>query len=127
MGLYNFKARFVPFVLSGEKKHTIRATRKHTDKPGDICHLYTGLRTKNAKLLLRAPCVKVEEIEIRSVCSCPAVDDCDCSLTVFIDGVELDKSEREGLAKKDGFVSFADMAAFWKGRLPFAGQIIHWA
>lgn len=24
MGLYNFKKQFVPFILSGEKTHTIR-------------------------------------------------------------------------------------------------------
>lgn len=50
MGLYNFQKRFVPFILSGAKTHTIRALRAHPDKPGDTLHLYTGLRQKGAKL-----------------------------------------------------------------------------
>ncbi len=44
MGLYNFKARFVPFVLDGSKTHTIRAKRRYPAKPGDTLYLYTGLR-----------------------------------------------------------------------------------
>jgi hypothetical protein len=45
---------------------------------------------------------------------------------VLIDGNPLDNSEREGLARRDGFENFSDMAAFWKGRVPFSGDVIHW-
>jgi hypothetical protein len=114
MGLYNFQRRFVPFILSGAKTHTIRAYRKHPDKPGNMLHLYTGLRTKQAQLLMRRPCVKVEDISISD------------SGDIFIDGNQLDDGEREGLARRDGFESFTDMAAFWKGRTPFHGHVIHW-
>jgi hypothetical protein len=125
MGLYNFQKRFVPFILSGKKQHTIRATRKHSDTPGNICHLYTGLRVKGATMLLgRFPCTRVETIEIVSGCS--EDDTCNCSAIVLVAGVELDKTEREKLAKLDGFKTFAEMAQFWKGRIPFAGHIIHW-
>ena len=118
MGLYNFQKRFVPFVLSGEKTHTIRARRRYPDQPGDICHLYTGLRVKGkTRLLMRAPCVKVEEIEITGAESNP---------TVIVDGHKLSRDERERLACCDGFMNFEEMAAFWKGRLPFLGDIIHW-
>lgn len=117
MGLYNFQKRFVPMIESGRKKHTIRARRKHRDKPGDICHLYTGLRTKAARLIKRSPCVKVEEIEI--------VGD-EANPTVIIEGDELNRDERERLAYCDGFDSFKDMAEFWKGRIPFLGDITHW-
>jgi uncharacterized protein YqfB (UPF0267 family) len=114
MGLYNFQSRFVPKILAGEKTHTIRATRANPDKPGNTLHLYTGLRQKGAKLLMRAPCVKIEEIEISA------------RMRVRIDGVELDATEQETLARRDGFQNFADMMAFWNGRLPFRGHIIHW-
>ena len=116
MGLYNFKERFVEPILTGRKNHTIRATRKHPDKPGNIMHLYTGLRTKNARLLMRRPCVKVEEIVI----------DHECSMQVYVNGVELDRDERERLAVADGFKDFAEMRAFWNGRTPFKGNIFHW-
>lgn len=121
MGLYNFKPRFVPKILSGEKTHTIRAVRSNPDKPGSTLHLYTGLRHKGARLLLRAPCVKVEEIEI-DACG----HECNCDPFVAIDGVELGGSEREALAVRDGFDSFDEMLDFWAGRLPFKGHIIHW-
>jgi len=49
VGLYNFRERFAPFILSGKKTHTIRAVRIHPDKPGNILYLYTGLRTKKGQ------------------------------------------------------------------------------
>lgn len=117
MGLYNFKARFVPMILSGNKTHTIRKARNHTDKPGSTMHLYTGLRQKNARLLMRVPCVRVENILITP------------GGVIRINGVYLDPWESELLAKRDGFDSYADMIDFWrtpKNRLPFRGLIFHW-
>ncbi len=114
MGLYNFQPRFVPFIESGEKTHTIRACREHPDEPGKTLHLYTGLRHKGARLLMCVPCVKVEMIEI------------DLRQDVFVNMAELDRSEKEALARRDGFESFGDMMQFWDGRLPFIGQIVHW-
>lgn len=121
MGLYNFKSMFVPKILAGEKTHTIRAVRANPDKPGNVLHLYTGLRTKEARLLMRVPCAKVEEIEI-DACG----HECNCDPFVAIDGVELSESEREALAVRDGFPSFEFMLEFWASRLPFRGHIIHW-
>jgi len=117
MGLYNFNARFVPFILSGKKTHTIRARRTYPDKRGETLHLYTGLRTKGAKLLLRVTCSRVEEITISA------------EGAVTIAGETLSESERETLAKRDGFENFEEMLQFWKeptNRLPFCGHIIHW-
>jgi len=119
MGLYNFKVRFAPFILDGSKTHTIRAQRKHPDKPGNLLHLYSGLRTKNAKLLKRVTCSAVQAIAI--------------SINhIEIDGVLLSRDERIELAYRDGFrerprsSAFDQMLSFWDGRLPFTGQIIHW-
>lgn len=121
MGLYNFKKRFAPFVTDGTKRHTIRAKRVHPDKVGNTVHLYSGLRTRHAKLLGRSTCVRMEEINISE------------SQQVFVDGEELSLSEKNALAFCDGFRSrgiaraFEEMMEFWKGRLPFAGHIIHWS
>lgn len=114
MGLYNFKPRFEEPILSGRKRHTIRAERKYPDKPGDTMHLYIGLRHPGARLLMRAPCVKVEPITISYL------------KTVIVAGVRLDSSECEALAKADGFRNFAEMMSFWDGRRPFSGFIFHW-
>jgi hypothetical protein len=114
MGLYNFQKRFVPMILDGSKTHTIRAPRTHPDKVGNTLYLYTGLRQKGARLLLRAVCTKIEEIRIYSNCQ------------VSIDATLLDFDERQQLARCDGFKDFADMMVFWNGRRPFVGSIIHW-
>jgi hypothetical protein len=117
MGLYNFKARFVPYLLAGGKTHTIRPIRANADKPGNTLHLYTGLRQKGARLLMRVPCVKVEVITI-------AVDG-----TMAIDGIQLSESERDAFARRDGFPKgWPEMFEFWTSihRLPFEGHIVHW-
>lgn len=119
MGLYNFQAQFVPYILNGEKQHTIRATRAHVDKPGNTMHLYTGLRQKGARLLARVPCVKVEEIRIDQ----PAF----CAPEIWINSERLNADEAEALAVRDGFSCFESMMAFWRGRLPFVGNIYHWS
>lgn len=127
MGLYNFKERFAPFILDGSKTHTIRGKRKHPDRPGNTLHLFTGLRTRNARLLMRQPCVAVHEITIE-VIETNLLD----VWRITIDGDELAPDEMQALAWSDGFrengreLALRTMMAFWKGRLPFLGHIIHW-
>ncbi len=117
MGLYGFKERFAPRILDGSKTHTIRPLRAIADKPGNTLHLYTGLRTKRAKLLMRVPCVKVESI---------LMYEDGYRLAIVVDGSDLEQDECEAFARRDGFTSLADMKSFWNGRLPFEGQIVHW-
>lgn len=130
MPLYNFQKRFVPFIESGEKTHTIRGKRKYPAKAGDTLHLYTGLRQrgpiiqklasgdvvrqKMARLLMRVPCTKVEEIVMFP------------NGEVVIGGNILSPDEAEQLAKRDGFTGHADRMKFWEGKLPFVGDVIHW-
>lgn len=126
MGLYNFKPQFVPFITSGKKTHTIRSVRTHPDEPGDTLYLYTGLRTKRAKKIMEVECVKVENISIFPVTR--ALGELR-SIAVVVNEAELTDDEREQLARRDGFSSFAEMMKFWtepKNRLPFQGHIIHW-
>jgi len=123
MGLYNFQARFVPFILDGRKTHTIRSLRANPDKPGNTLHLYTGLRQKGARLLMRVPCVKVEDIEIWET---QAGTSDQMYTAVRINGCDLDSAEKAHLARRDGFSDFAEMISFWDGRLPFSGHVIHW-
>lgn len=121
--LLGFKERFVERILAGEKRHTIRATRKIPPRVGEVCHCYTGLRQKGARLLGRWPCIKVEEIEILPW----NIHDKRARSGVFIGGQNLSADERDALAIRDGFPGgFPDMMRFWDGRLPFTGVIIHW-
>jgi hypothetical protein len=117
MGLYNFEARFVPYIKAGKKRHTIRARRKNPDRPGKTMYLYSGLRTKNAKLIMKTHCTRVEQISITT------------DQRVYINGVQLDGAELQQLARTDGFESFTEMMNYWreKDNLPFAGDIIHWS
>lgn len=114
MGLYNFQKRFAPAILEGSKRHTIRGRRSHPDKPGNTLHLYTGLRQKGSRLLMRVPCTRVEEITITQ------------DGLIKLDGRYLSRREQEELAMADGFASALEMLRFWDGRLPFEGHVIHW-
>jgi hypothetical protein len=114
--LLNFQRRFVAKILHKTKCHTIRAKRARPPRVGEICHCYTGLRRKGARLLGRWPCVKVQSIEIHW----------HPGFWIVIDGEKLSRDECEALARSDGFKTFTDMMRFWEDRLPFSGDIIHW-
>lgn len=122
MGLYNFQKRFVPLIARGEKTHTIRASRKYPARVGEILHLYTGLRQRGAICLMRVPCVRVQEIRLDySEVPHPSL------LRVVIDGEALSHDETEAFFRRDGFPGGSREAEeFWRDRLPFEGQIIHW-
>jgi len=136
--LLGFKRRFAPMVEDGSKTHTIRGTRKLTPKVGEICHCYVDPRQKTMRLLGRWECVKVEEISIEGGWEAHSGE---FFGAVHIDGNRLDGDELDLLAWRDGFRHpcsgdpkqglgyggcFELMMEFWRGRLPFAGHVIHW-
>jgi len=131
--LLNFKKQFRPMILDGSKTHTIRDERKDGKRPvpGEILHLYTGLRQKGAAFILRAPCLRTEDCCIDGSWGPFGVF---LGGGIWIGGIKLDLVERESLAWADGFRpygatiagSFENMMKFWKGRLPFAGWITYW-
>jgi hypothetical protein len=122
MPALNFKPQFVERIRAGMKNHTIRADRAVPVKPGDKLYLYCGLRQKGAFRILPEPvsCTRVQQIDI------DRKQGWSYSIAIWIDGVLLGSDEANRLADADGFDSLEGMAAFWKGRLPFKGQIIHW-
>ena len=77
------------------------------------------------RLIGRWPCVRVETIEVFKAA------DAD-TLLIIIDGNLLSTDETEAFLFRDGFrtAGFPSHAAeafdFWKKRLPFRGQVIHW-
>lgn len=64
MPAYNFKAKFVRPILTGEKCTTIRRRRKRATRPGETLMLYTGMRTKECVKFADAACVAVTPIVI---------------------------------------------------------------
>jgi len=127
MPAYSFKERFVPLILSGEKKQTIRNKRKGQAKPGNPLYLFYGMRTKWCKRLLDTTCTAVKSIEIKRTGS------------VYINGRKLTNMEKNILAYDDGFRHeddllrgyggcFQIMLRWWKQthELPFKGDIIYW-
>lgn len=125
MPAFSFKKQFVEPIRQGAKCHTIRGERKDgriPAKAGDTLYLYCGMRTKGCFKIFVGPlgdvtCTKVEPIWITLGVG---------NFVVIIDGCILDQSEREALARADGFKNFPEMMRFWEGRLPFKGYIIHW-
>lgn len=147
MPAYNFQERFVPFVADGSKPHTIRKRRvKQTIEVGKKVYLYSGLRTKHAKLIALEECTDVRTIKIWSggifICK-QRLDDYKFDLYLnskYIPlGHSLSQLDRNILAWKDGFrpegSSLANpdgcfdlMFRFWRQThaLPFFGDIVRW-
>ena len=121
----SFKPRFIPAILSGAKRQTIRAIgRRRHAIPGETLQLYTGMRTKQCRLVGTAVCVSAEPIAIhfagpaRIIFGWPKV--------YRIDGGGLDT-----FAIADGFTDWPAMLAFWRETHPacvdsFSGVIIEW-
>lgn len=128
MGLYNFKKRFVPFIESGEKTHTIREKRKYPSKAGETLYLYEGLRTKKARKILEAECLCVEPITVKRLIRGGRMGRAVC-YAVIIGEQSLSQDEIEAFAQSDGFQNFAELIDFWKAekrQFPWSGDVIHW-
>ena len=102
--LLNFMKQFAPDVEAGRKLQTIRQHRKDGKRiqPGDTLKLYTGLRTRGARLLRISQAEQVSSVRI-------LVND----RQLIIDGRQLDIAEKSAFARADGFSTFAEMASFF--------------
>jgi hypothetical protein len=140
--LLGFQRRFESDIVSGRKRHTIRAKRngkargmKIRPRVGEMCHCYVDPRQKTMRLLGRWVCTMVQDIRIEAV-PCREYKfrnglltprHAGTGLAVWVDGNKLDADEVEALFVADGFPGGASEAhAFWADRLPFQGDLIHW-
>jgi len=103
MPAYNFQARFVEAILDGSKRQTIRKRRKRATKSGDVLQLYTGMRTKQCRLLKVVDCTRVEPIRIY-----PAMH------YVFLIGQRLQFDFMQQFAKADGFKNVYEFLEFFE-------------
>lgn len=126
MPAFNFQAQFAKAVEFGDKCQTVRADRKdgrpHA-RVGDTVKLYTGMRTKQCRLLAVATVVEVSRIRIDAV----EMFKNGKRLPAAIYDRECEQTDNE-FAEADGFDSFMDMAAWFRKThgLPFEGTLIRW-
>lgn len=118
--LLNFKREFSFRVERGEKRQTIRRHRADGKRmqPGDVLKLYTGLRTKDARLLRTATVERCRSVRM------DFEDD-----SIVIDGAKLTWEEKLEFAQADGFKGWADMRQFFKdqyGLTVFEGFCVEW-
>jgi hypothetical protein len=122
MVAYSFKERFVAPILAGAKRQTIRAERKRHARPGEVLHLYTGMRTKHCRLIGSAVCADVRSITLLF------------DLNPEYEGILLPgfgfPGGLDGFAASDGFASWEYLKAFWQQNHPgideFTGVLITW-
>ncbi|TGT72963.1 ASCH domain-containing protein [bacterium M00.F.Ca.ET.159.01.1.1] len=121
MVAYSFKQRFSAPIIAGTKRQTIRADRKRHARAGEQLQLYTGMRTKQCKLIARATCIGVDLVMLNLA---------DHGV-VRINGIVLfSDAAMQKFARSDGFASWADMRDFWRDNHPgvevFEGMLIRW-
>lgn len=134
MVAYSFRARFAAPILAGIKAQTIRterAGRSRHARPGEPLQLFTGMRTKQCRLLGEPSCIGVEGVRIelpapRRRPEITIANDDGMVVRTITDPVGLDR-----FARADGFEDFADLFNFWRANHPdlrtFQGRLIRWA
>lgn len=120
----NFKAQFVPLIVTGEKLQTIRLRARC--KPGDALQLYTAQRTKQCRKIGDAFCKDVMPIHI---------DFGEHRIETFHDRVRARRTtmmQANDFARADGFADWEQMKAWFAKNHPtlplnaFAGELITW-
>jgi hypothetical protein len=115
MPAYNFKKQFASLVERGEKRQTLRLPRKRPTKAGERLKLYTGMRTKQCRLLLEVVCRSVTPVTIDNH-------------SIFMDGKRLDVVDSVRFAKADGFERIEDFIEFFHNQygFPVYLELIKW-
>lgn len=122
MVAYSFRPRFAEPILAGTKDQTIRAPRAGRGhvRPGEALQLYTGMRTRQCRLILRTTCLAVLPVQLFWR---PAI-------AFVVDGAPVPLDDLDAFARRDGFTDADDMAAFWRAEHPaldvFEGTLIRW-
>jgi hypothetical protein len=121
MPALNFHERFVPMIVSGEKRQTIRrAGKRRPPEVGEMLHLFGGI---GSRLLLKAECIYVTRITIGT--RDKSISMASASCTAYED---LLPAEMEEFARADGFQS-ADELFIWIDSnygQTFTGYVINW-
>lgn len=127
MTAYNFKARFADRIIAKTKTQTCRATRKDGWVPPEAgaLQLYTGLRTRNTRLLGTAKIISVAGLVIDWAHSW--VDITRNHVTKRVDCWVM--APLDEFARADGFDSWEEYWKFFHAVHPepvFTGYIVTW-
>lgn len=127
--IIGFKEQFVPLILSGVKKHTIREDKHDRWSAGKLMNMSTGVRTKNYKEFAKKTCTGTQKISIQYYDNKQRVririDDRFFGTAFYDQGrISYYVSELEDLARNDGFDSIDDFFRWFDK--DFEGKIIHW-
>lgn len=97
MVAYSFKSFFVPQIVAGTKRQTVRSDRKRHAEAGEAIQLYADMRTIHCRKIIPDPmCVTREPIIIER--------DRPGSISLIeIAGVRLQRDDIEEFARTDGF------------------------
>lgn len=121
MVAYSFQKQFVAPILAGAKCQTIRADRRRHARIGESLQLYTGMRTKQCRLIGLAKCHGVSPITINM----------ETNSVLTTEGELHGWGKLDEFAEKDGFDSWLMMRAFWRDHHPsiviFSGVLIQWS
>ena len=126
---YNFLKQFADDIESGKKTQTIRKVgKRNPPSAGDVIKLYTGMRTKNCRLLAEVVCTSVCEIKIK-----PEFGEV---LLRHTDGIHFavfdSQKSLEKFARLDGFKTIDDFFEFFSDPKNldehghFNGHLIDW-
>lgn len=116
---FSFQPEFVPLIENGQKIQTIRKTRRCDD--GDKMHLYTGLRTKQCKLIAIKKAVAVENVIIEPRGIIVGTPPC----MMLLDPINSDM-----FAMRDGFLNFMRLYDWFLNQYQqevFHGFVHRWA
>lgn len=121
--ILSFKEIFVPAIVAGTKPHSIRAGFRW--RAGMSIQFYQGsYHQKRNKFRPDAVATSVQQVHFKlEIRVAPTADP-----IVLVDDRRLTPEERKGLAMRDGFSSYHELARFIDQLygLPFTGQLIHW-
>ena len=134
MVAFNFKPEFVDKIKSGDKRQTVRKTKRCNI--GDAIQLYTGQRTKDCIKIADAECCGIIEVSffienirgnLRRVLH--RSNPVNGMFEQLIEGItDPEGEEIHAFARADGFANSTDMFWFFEKQygLPFNGVLHKW-
>lgn len=127
MTAYSFKQRFIAPILAGTKTQTIRADRRRHARPGGQLQLYTGMRTKQCRLIALATCAAVGKIIISFVGPGNVKIELPGEAGPIRSGMYGPRwgavHDLDTFSRRDGFTNWDDMRAFWRAE---RGDVSEW-